>query len=291
MNLKTLLLLGLLLPLQAHAFIAGNLECRVAGMNLDGYNFTAGEQMAVPLDGTCTVKRAFPNSARLNVSITPQSGTNPATLYIMNFYDKNYLPELPLGAYSGACLGGPCVRRPINTQIPYTYYISGKAPDTPGRRAAFVSLGVTSYGYPNYAEWFQTVWFVYNVAAAGCTLSSPSAVNLSFGSISSGDLSNQTQSTSVSVNCRSAVQATITLVPSQAVVSATTGVSRTTLNGLNMQALWTDTRNPVNFSSPRYMQMGVGNNNINLSFQPQLAAGQSPAGTFQSQYTLTIDYR
>ncbi|MGY2410015.1 fimbrial protein [Pseudomonas pergaminensis] len=291
MNLKTLLMLGLLLPLRAHALIDGNLECRVAGLNLDGYTFTAGQRMAVPLDGTCTVKRAFPNSARLNLSITPQSGTNPAKLSVMNFYDKNYLQEIPLGSYSGACLGGPCVRRALNTQIPYTYYISGIAPDTPGRRAAFISLGVTSYGYPNYAEWFVTVWFVYNVAATGCTLSSPGAVNLSFGSISSDDLSNQTQSTSVSVNCRSAVQATVSLVPSQAVVSATTGVTRTTLEGLNMQARWTDTRNPVNFTSPRYMQMGVGNNNINLSFQPQLAPGQSPAGAFQSQYTLTIDYR
>ena len=156
---------------------------------------------------------------------------------------------------------------------------------------AFISVGVTSFGFLNYAEWFHSVWFVYNVRASGCTLGSPGTVNLSFGSISSGDLNNQMQSTSVSVNCQSAVQATVSLVPSQAMVSATTGVSRTTLAGLNMQALWTDSGNPVNFTSPRNMPMRAGANDVNLSFKPQLAAGQSPAGAFQSQYTLTIDYR
>ncbi len=283
--------LGCLLPLKAHALIGGNLSCTVTGSNTSGYTFAPGADINVAFSGTCTVRRLFPRGAATNLQIRNTSGSNPATLRVADRYNNIYMSELPLGSFSTACLGGPCARLPVGTQIPYTYYIIGKAPNTPGTRITLVNLGVTSIGFANYAEWIHPVMFTYVVRAPSCALSSPGTVNLRFGAISNASLSDQRQSTSVSINCASETRASVSLVPSQRIVSATTGVSATSLAGLNMQALWTDTFNPVNFQTPRTMQLGVGSNAVNLSFKPQLAAGQAPIGAFQSQYTLNIDYQ
>jgi hypothetical protein len=292
-RLSLSLLCGVLccMPQQAQALNGGNLECSMPGYPASGYRFQPSEAINVEFSGTCTIRRTFPYAAGMNAEITLLSGTNPANLIFVDPTSMTVVPTHPLGQFTGICLGGACQRLLINTVVRYRYSLMGVAPSTTGARQTQVKLGVTSLNYLAWAEWFLEMPFNYTVYIPACSLSSPSSVNLSFGTINSADLSNQVQSTTVSVTCPSAVQATVTLAPSQAVVSATTGVSRTTLAGLNMQALWTDTSNPVNFTSPRYMQLRAGSNNVNLSFKPQLAAGQSPAGAFQSQYTLTIDYR
>lgn len=287
----TLLVLGWMLPLDAQALIDGSWDCNVSGSNLSGYTFAAGAEMKVPFSGTCTAKRVFPGGAYPTLQITNSSGSNPARLYGLDPYSNTYMSTLPLGNYGADCLGGRCAWIPVGGKVSYTYYIGGTAPSTPGRRIARVTLGVTAIGYPNYAEWIHMTTFIYNVAAVSCTLSSPSAVNLKFGTISSANLSAVSQSTSVSLNCPSSMRANVTLTPSQSVVSANTGVSRTTLAGLNMQAIWTDSGNPVVFTSPRAMVLRAGSNSVNLSFKPQLEAGKSPAGAFQSQYTLNINYQ
>lgn len=278
------------LPQSAHALIGGNLECSMPGYPSNGYRFTPGQEIDIAYTGTCTIRRAFPYAAGMNAQIAYMSGADQARLRFVDPYNNTYMLELPLGQYGGSCLGGPCRPLPLNTVVPYRYRLVGTAPRTTGRRYVQLYLGVTSHNYANWAEWFMQYPFNYTVYLPACSLSSPSSVDLSFGTISSADLSNQKQSTSVSVTCPAAVQATATLVPSQAVVSASDGVSRTTLAGLNMQARWGD-NTPVNLNSPRTLQLRQGSNSLGLGFTPQLESGQSPAGAFQSQYTLTIDYR
>ncbi|WDU60714.1 fimbrial protein [Pseudomonas poae] len=292
-RLTLALLAGLLcgLSFQAQALIGGNVDCGTPGYPTFGYRFQPGEAINVEYSATCTIRRAFPYAAGVNTSVTYGSGYNHAALQFVDPSSWTYVPLLDIGQFSGVCLGGTCQRLPINTVVRYRYNLVGTAPRTTGTRNVQVRIGVTSLNYLAWAEWFLDMPFVYTVYTPACTLSSPSAVNLRFGTISNADVSSQVQSTSVSVTCAAAVQATATLVPSQAVVSATTGVSRTTLAGLNMQAIWTDSYNPVNFTSPRNLQLKTGSNAINLSFKPQLVAGQSPTGAFQSQYTLTINYR
>ncbi len=292
-RLTLALLVGLLcgLSFQAQALIGGNVECGTPGYPTLGYRFQPGEAINVEYSATCTIRRAFPYAAGVNTSVTYGSGYNHAALRFVDPSSWTYMPLLDIGQFSGVCLGGTCRQLPINTVVRYHYNLVGTAPRTTGTRNVQVRIGVTSLNYLAWAEWFLDMPFVYTVYTPACTLSSPSAVNLRFGTLSNADLSSQVQSTSVSVTCAAAVQATATLVPSQAVVSATTGVSRTTLAGLNMQAIWSDSSNPVNFTSPRNLQLKTGSNNVNLSFKPQLVAGQSPTGAFQSQYTLTINYR
>lgn len=297
LNIRSRLMLALLagvmsgLSFQAQALIGGNVECGTPGYPVLGYRFQPGEAINIEYSGTCTIRRAFPYAAGVNTSITYGTGYNHAALQFVDPSSWTYMPLLDIGQFSGICLGGPCQRLPINTVVRYRYDLVGTAPRTTGKRNVQVRIGVTSLNYLAWAEWFLDIPFMYTVYTPSCTLSSPSAVNLRFGTLSNTDLSNQVQSTTVSVTCAAAVQATATLVPSQAVVSATTGVSRTTLAGLNMQAIWTDSYNPVDFSGVRNLQLKTGSNNVNLSFKPQPVAGQSPTGAFQSQYTLTIDYR
>jgi len=285
------LLLVWMVSLDAQAFISGNLECNVTRSNPDGYTFQAGAEMRIPMSGNCTVKRPFPKGASVNLQTGHVLGANPASLQVMDFYNGSYLSELPLGSYGVTCLGGPCKRLALGSTISYVYVVAGTAPSTPGRRMSMVTLGVTSSGYPNYAEWIHNITITYDVTAVSCTLSTPSAVNLNFGTVSNTSISGQTQSTRVSVNCPSDVRASVSLTPSQAVVDANNGVSRTTLSGLNMKATWSETGNPVTFSNTRTMYMNAGANNVNLTFRPQVVSGQSPTGAFQSQYTLNISYQ
>ena len=291
LKLMTLVVLGWLSP-QAQAFISGSIKCSLSGYPSNGYEFAAGAEMKVPFSGTCTAVRTYPSGAGTNLEITAISGTSPANLQVLDPYSNTYMLQLPLGSWGAACLGGTCAPILAGRSVSYVYYVVGTAPSTPGRRTARVKLGVTSTGgWQAYAEWFHEWLFIYNVRAVSCSLSSPSAVNLKFGTISSANLSAVSQSTSVSLNCPSSMRANVTLTPSQSVVSANTGVSRTTLAGLNMQAIWTDSGNPVVFTSPRAMVLRAGSNSVNLSFKPQLEAGKSPAGAFQSQYTLNINYQ
>ncbi|WP_330208232.1 MULTISPECIES: fimbrial protein [Pseudomonas] len=276
---------------QAHALVEGNLNCTVPGVPSGGYTFTPGQAIRIVFEGTCTVRRAFPYSAGLNTRINYMSGPNQAPLRWSDPYNNIYLYDLNIGQYSRNCLGGYCRPLPLNTVVPYRYILVGTAPQTAGTRWIGVLLGVTSENWLGYGEWFLNTGFSYTVVPPACSLSSPGSVNLRFGSISNSDLNNQMQSTTVSIKCSAQMRANVYLLPNQTVVSPTTGVTRTSLAGLNMQALWTDTLNPVNFTTPRFMQLRVGSNDVNLSFKPQLAAGQSPTGAFQSQYTLNIDYQ
>ncbi|CRM18373.1 MULTISPECIES: fimbrial protein [Pseudomonas] len=275
----------------AQALVEGNVNCTQQSIPPDGYTFEPGQAIRVTYQGSCIIRRTFPYSAGLNTQINYMSGSDQATLKLLDPYHNTYFSDLPLGIYSGNCLGGTCKRLPVNTSVPYHFILVGNAPRTPGVRYVAVLLGVTSQNYLGYGEWFVQTLFEYTVLPPACSLSSPGSVNLRFGSISNSELNNQMQSTTVSINCKSAMRANVYLLPNQAVVNATTGVTRTSLAGLNMQALWTDTLNPVNFTTPRFMQLRVGSNDVNLSFKPQLAAGQSPTGAFQSQYTLNIDYQ
>ncbi|MBA2925487.1 fimbrial protein [Pseudomonas sp. P7] len=286
----TLLVLGWMLPLDAQALIDGSWDCNVSGSNLSGYTFAAGAEMKVPFSGTCTAKRPFPGGAYPTLQITNISGSNPARLYGLDPYSNTYMSTLPLGNYGGDCLGGRCAWIPVGGKVSYTYYIGGTAPSTPGIRRAQVMLGVTAIGYPNYAEWIHMTTFIYNVAAVGCSVSSSKTVNLNFGSISTANLNTAYQNTTISVNCQSDVRAAISLTPTQAAVNAT-GLSHTTLPGLNMQAFWSSNMDKVGFNSFAYKYLKAGPNSIGLSFQPVLEAGKSPAGAFRSQYTLTIDYQ
>ncbi|MBA6097338.1 MULTISPECIES: hypothetical protein [Pseudomonas] len=291
-RLMQALLAGLLVSIsfQVQALIGGNLTCDVSGSSMDGYDFSPGDQMNVRFNGICTANRAFTKSFYPTVDITPVYGDDPGQLTVWDPLTNMKVIELPLGLYSDTCLGGVCGPIAIGRKIPYSYFVRGKAPSTPGRYAAKIVLGVTAIGAPLYAEWIHTVLYIYNVKAAGCTLTSPDVVSLKLGTINSNDLYNATQSTTVVLNCASALRANVTLTPSRAIIGPNYGTSQTSLAGLNMRAFWSDTGNPVELGSSRVMELRAGSNSVGLSFRPVLEAGKSPSGTFQSQYTLTISY-
>jgi hypothetical protein len=291
LRLALLQVIAWFLPLHAHAFITGNMNCSVSGYPANGYTFQAGADMKVAFRGTCTVIRVFPYGAATNLQITNVSGAYPARLQVLDPYNNMYLVERPLGSYGASCLGGACNWLAVGSSVSYTYYVVGKAPNTAGTRIAQVNLGITASGYPSYAEWIHPFTFKYNVSAVSCALSSPSVVNLNFGTVNSAQISSSVQRTDISINCPSSMRAAITLTPTQSPVDASRGLSRTTLPGLNMQAFWTEQMEPVNFSTFGYKYLKAGSNSVGFSFKPVLEGGQSASGAFQSQYTLNISYQ
>ncbi|MBI6853148.1 fimbrial protein [Pseudomonas cichorii] len=273
---------------QAHAFIEGSMICGTSIPNSQ-YVFEPGENIKIALRGNCRIVRVFPYGAALNVEFTRTSGANAASLNILSPYSNMYMYPYPLGNAGPECLGGSCIALLPNGALDYTYYIVGKAPVEPGTRTVTIRLGITAVGFPAYAEWLHTFNLRYSIVSKACTLSSPAIVNLFMGSFGSGELNSKSQSTGITVNCPSSRVADVYVTPTQQAVNTTSGISRTTLSGLNMQALWSDTSTAVNFTSPRRVNLRAGGNSLGLTFRPQLSGG-SPAGAFQAGYTLVINY-
>jgi len=287
------LLAGLLcgMSFQVQALTDGNFtSCTIGGPQYDTYDFTAGEEFEVTVSGRCTASRAFSRGFHETLEITYLSGGDYARLSGIDSFTNTVIPQLPLGNSISNCLGNFCRPITVGMFIPYQFSIRGTAPKTPGKRRALIKLGVTAIGSPLYAEWIREFNLTYDVKAASCSLSSPNAVNLNFGTISSVDLDNASQSTTVLLNCPSTLRADVTLTPSRTIIGPDYGTSETSLAGLNMRAFWADTGNPVRLNSTRPMQLSAGSNSLGLSFRPQLEKGKSPSGAFLSQYTLTISY-
>ncbi|WP_407312667.1 fimbrial protein [Pseudomonas sp. nanlin1] len=284
-----LLIMGWLFAGQAQALIGGSISCSVSGTPVNGYTFEPGAQMRIAFSGNCQAIRIFPSGAALNHELYLTSGSG-VQLQLLDPATNMHPTALPLGSYGGSCFNPYCGFMAPGAGFSYTFYVVGQAPTSPGVRQATLRLGYTAIGYPAYAEWIHQVNFKFTVADTSCTVRSPSTVDLSFGSISSANLSSQSQSTSVLVNCPTAKSASVFLVPNQGVVNASAGLARTSLTGLNMQTLWAGTANPVALNSPLPMQLRAGSNALNLAFKPQLAGAQAPSGAFQSQYTLVINY-
>lgn len=283
------LVLGGLFAGQAQALIGGSITCTMAGFPTYGYPVEPGAEIRIVLEGTCKAIRVFPTGAAVNHELYSTWGSG-LTLRLADAYYNRYVFESPLGTDSRSCFNPWCSRVPAGGSFTYTFYLSGRAPTTPGFHRFQLNLGYTSISYPNYAEWILQTEIAVRVVDNTCTLKSPSSVNLSFGSISSANLDNEKQSTSVMVDCPSAKSANVSLMPTQGIVDASTGIARTTLSGLNMQASWSDTSSPVSLGNARAMQLRSGSNALNLTFKPKLASTQVPVGAFQSQYTLVINY-
>lgn len=284
-----LLVLGWLFAGQAQALIGGSISCNVSGVPVAGYTLEPGAEMKIPFSGTCNAIRVFPYGAALNNELYLSSGTG-VQLQLLDPITNMYVLPMSPGNVGGNCFNPRCAYLPPGASFSYTFYVVARAPTTPGVRQVSLRLGYTAVGFPAYGEWTYEINFRLTIADTSCKVTSPGSVDLSFGSISSANLSTQKQSVSVQVNCPTAKSANVYLAPAQGVVNASAGLARTTLTGLNMQSLWTDTAAPVDLGNPRFMQLRAGTNALNLTFKPQLGSSQTPAGAFQSQYTLVINY-
>ena len=291
-RLMRVLLAGLLggASFQVQALIEGNFSCSMSMPLQPDFTIAAGEAFGIYFSGQCTAKRAFPKGIDPTVHVTSSSPISTGNLSIFDTYANAVLPQLPLGSPIPNCSGSFCTPVTVGMKFPYQFILRGTALSTPGRRMASVQYGFTAIGSPQYAEWIHQSLITITIKAASCSLSSPSALTLNFGTINSDDLNNASRSTAVLLNCPSSLRANVTLTPSRTIIGPDYGTSETSLAGLNMKAFWSDTGNPVELSSARVMELAAGNNSLGLTFKPVLEAGKSPSGAFQSQYTLTISY-
>nr|WP_314877793.1 fimbrial protein [uncultured Pseudomonas sp.] len=278
------------LPGEAQAFVGNNIRCtRSAGPdNIQRLGaVTPGQTIFFTITLDCTVLRRFPVGA--GISYTSQHITGPEVIAGVNGTE---LPEGGLGTSGTTCLPSSCMTLPVGYRFSSAFPVLTTAATLPGQHYFQYSFFVTSVrGWENYSESIFSGLVFYSVESPACTLVSPRAANLYFGTLSSTDLSEASQQADISVSCRSAVRASAKLTPSQSIVNSAGGVSATTLAGLSMASTWADTGVAINFGSARTLNLQSGNNTLGIRFQPRLNGSSVQAvGNFSSQYTLTITY-
>ncbi|VVM82856.1 hypothetical protein PS623_02350 [Pseudomonas fluorescens] len=277
----------------AQAFVENNVTCssNVPGLN-DLGTVAPGERILISTSTSCRMLRRFPQGAGISYTAQYANGLGDPAFYFFQPGTYMAVPYGGQGTFSSTCaLGGSCVDLPVGTQFDLNVQAGGVAKTEPGIYHLQVSLWFTSRANTNYSQSYLGLVYIYTVAAPACTLTSPSAANLYFGTVSSDQLSGASQVADISLSCQSATRAQATLVPTQSAVTGKTGVSATTLSGLSMASTWDDTRTPVAFGTPRSLNLNAGSNSLRLRFQPQLTnPGSAPSGNFASQYTLNITY-
>jgi len=288
------LLTMLLMFASQHAFalIENNLSCTQTGTTgiVDLGDLLPGQTFTANMTANCRVTRWYPYGASLQHTQFYNQGSG-SKIQVFHTNSGLMVPEQPIGTASSVCMPSSCIQLFVGNTFSYNVLLSGTASVTPGSYTVSVSLTDTSIkGYEAWGDYLQTMLIRYRVVQPACSLGSSKTMNLSFGTLSSNDLSSAQQVANVTMNCITSVRASATLVPTQAAISGSTGVSATTLAGLSMAATWADVRYPVSFNVPRWYTLNKGANTISLGFRPQLNTSVMPTGNFASQYTLNIIY-
>lgn len=291
----SLLLLCMLLSLaspQAFALIENNLACTATGTTgiIDLGDISPSTNYTANMTANCRVTRWYPYGASLQHTQFYNKGKG-SKVQVLHVNSGLMVPELRIGTASGTCMPSSCVQLFVGNTFSYNVMLLGTAPVTPGDYMVSVSLTDTSIrGYEGYGDYLQIVILSFRVTQPACSMGSAKTLNLPFGTLSSNDFASSQQIANITMNCTRGTQATATLVPTQAAISGSPGVSATTLAGLSMAATWADTNTAVTFNSPRTLALTNGSNNIRLGFRPRLNTSVSPTGNFSSQYTLNITY-
>lgn len=291
----SLLLLCILLSLaspQAFALIQNNLACTATGTTgiIQLGDIPPSTNYTANMTANCRVTRWYPYGASLQHSQFYNAGIG-SKVQVFHTNSGLMVPELPIGTASSTCMPSSCVQLFVGNTFSYNVLLLGTAPVTPGNYMVSVSLTDTSIrGYEAYGDYLQTVILSFRVIQPACSMGSAKTLNLPFGTLSSNDFASSQQIANITMNCTRGTQATATLVPTQAAISGSPGVSATTLAGLSMAATWADNNTAVTFNSPRTLALTNGANNIRLGFRPRLNTSVSPTGNFSSQYTLNITY-
>ena len=289
------LALGLLFSLasqQAFAFYENNMTCTATGNTgiVDLGTLAPSAVIQVHMTANCRVTRWFPVGS--NLSFTQNNAIGKSNDFVaFHNESKKFLTKGGMGTTGTTCVPSSCVPLAVGTTFSYDVLFAASAPSTPGSYMVGLSLFDTSIGgWELYSDALQTFVLQYTVSQPACSLGSAKTMNLSFGTLNSSDFATSQQVANVTMNCTKGTQVTATLVPTQAAISGSTGVSAPTLAGLSMAATWADNNTAVTFNSPRSLTLRTGANTIGVGFRPRLNTSVSPTGNFSSQYTLNITY-
>lgn len=292
LGMLVLACLAVLFPPQAQASIENNVQCtRLAGAPVAQQlgTVSAGQDISFAILLDCTVLRRYPVALGL-------SYTSGYVGYLVGpkfevGSNGRQVTEGGMGTSSGVCLPVTCTALPVNYRFQTVVMFKGVAGNTPGNYFFVYGLYGTSLGWEYYSDTIVAGVMSYTVENPPCNLVSSNAANLQFGTLSSADFSAVSQTASINLSCKSATQATVKLTPTQSVVDSASGISATTLAGLSMVSNWADTGAAVNFSGTRSLSLKAGSNTLGVRFKPRLNSPTvQPVGSFNSQYTLTINY-
>lgn len=161
----------------------------------------------------------------------------------------------------------------------------------PGKYVGQFTLYQTPLGNQGATEQVVTFNYYYSIDEAPCSLGTKDY------SVQLNDLDNRLQgdpygTANIVLNCPSASEVSLQLAPSNGqIVNGSQGISSSSLPGLNIQAKWSN-QEAIGFNTNYTRKLNVGQNNLDIRFYPKLASADAqPAGSFRSDYTLTIDYK
>lgn len=241
---------------------------------------------------TCTVNRTFLVGATLSYNVEYANGAKAGILVPMAYnntqlstYRANTATNLCLGPYNFACNHSLTVNTVISFALSYRVLtnINGT-----GVFVGKINLFQTPKVLTNQSEKIASFYYVYTIAAKPCSVSDKNLSTV-FKDLDNRLINNPSRELGLTVNCPAQTNVDVLLTPSQQVVTASQGLSKTSLAGLNMQVYQNGSPVVLNQTSTRQFQQG--SNAYRLTFFPRLAATPAPVGSFSADYTLTFDYK
>lgn len=243
---------------------------------------------------TCQTNRKFLYGASLSYKMSAVNGQSVGFLRPMiDLSQGTALPEYQPNKATNYCIGSFNFRcnfplsagAVVSFSLPYRVLtnLSGV-----GRFWGQIDLYQTPRVLVGQSEKVGTFIYSYVIGARPCSVSDKN-LSTNFKDLDNRLTDNPSREVGLTVNCPGQTNVDVMLSPSQSVVTASQGLSKTSLAGLNMQVYRNGSPVVLNQTSTQRFQQG--SNAYRLTFYPRLATSSPPVGSFSANYTLTFDYK
>ncbi|MGK3144659.1 hypothetical protein [Pantoea sp. C2G6] len=242
---------------------------------------------------TCNVNRTFLYGASLSYTVEAVAGNARQGVLIPMAYNNTQLSGYKANTATNLCLGPDnfaCNFR-LNAGSMISFSLSYRVLTNINGTGIFlgkINLYQTPRVLTGQSEQITSFYYTYTIAAKPCMVSNTNLL-VNFKDLDNRLATNPNREVALTVNCPAQTNVDVLLSPSQQVVTASQGLSKTSLAGLNMQVYQNGLPIVLNQTSTRQFQQGI--NSYRLAFYPRLATSVTPVGSFSADYTLTFDYK
>lgn len=287
--------LFLLLTFLSVCSFAGKLTCQPSTDMVNLGNFKSGQiANGTLIEFQCLVNTSIPYGSAITYQRTSFGTEEKNVTPLMYPATLPPISEAGSGTYTYCYRDQTCTYRALSKGQRFSlklYYANNTFGAKPGQYVGQMTLYQTPLRSQGPTEQVVTFNYYYNIDALPCNLSSK-AYELALNNLDNRLQDNPYGTASIILNCPSASEISVRLAPSDGqIVNSAQGISSTSLSGLNMQVKWNNLE-AISFNSNYVKKLNTGQNNLEIRFYPKLAtATAQPAGSFRSNYTLTLDYK
>jgi len=290
---KILLFLSLIF-IHNHSF-AGKLTCRPFTDLANLGNMKSGQIASGTLiEFQCLANTTIPYGSAITYSRTAFGRDETKVIPLMFPNTLPALSDVSNISLNYCYRDKNCTYKPLSKGKYFSlklYYANNTYGAEPGQYIGQFTLYQTPLMAQGPTEQVVTFNYLYTIDAPPCSLGTKDY------SVDLRDLDNRLQgnpygTANIMLNCPSASEISVRLAPSNGqIINSSQGISSSSLSGLNMQAKWNN-QEAISFNMDYTRKLNPGQNNLEIRFYPKLAsASAQPAGSFRSDYTLTLDYK